>query len=51
MFETKLSVIAGETIPIETLFQLLKIDKDQEKEAQQQGRLPIARLDQLEAAM
>ena len=45
------SVIAGESIPIEALFTLLKIDEQQKSEAKAQGRMPLARLDQFENAM
>jgi hypothetical protein len=44
-------VIAGEPIPVDTLFQLLKIDDTQKAEAKANGKMPVARLDQLEAAM
>ena len=45
------SVIAGEPIPVEALFQLLKIDDEQKAAAKANGKMPVARLDQLEAAM
>ena len=45
------SVIAGEPVPVDVLFQLLKIDDDQKKEAKEQGKMPKARLEQLEEAM
>ncbi len=51
MLFVQTSVIAGESIPVEALFTLLKIDDEQKAEAKAQGRMPIARLDQFENAM
>ncbi len=45
------SVIAGEPIPVDILFQLLMIDDAQKAEAKANGMMPVARLEQLEAAM
>jgi hypothetical protein len=44
-------VIAGEPIPVDVLFQLLKIDDQQKSEAKALGKMPVARLEQLEEAM